>query len=280
MRFRVYNQDKFLTFEEVGNIFGCSPGNHGPATEPDSDLVYPSVAFWNRISGLPTYAPNKAKGSSILHPCMRIAHKILTSTIFCRSDSGTVLNQELYFLHGMVGHHHNDISMNGGAFIAQKLERVANSDDSEICCGGLITHLITASSLQVTIEEGEDVVEGLDRLNIEAFQRFHFIRPLPDGRYSWLVGPRHLPYTTLPDHQRTHVDHNTNWLFPVPPEEEQAGDQHQAPPQNIDERLDALTLRVDQNTQNIQGVQHTLNQLQQNLYGFFQHQGYNPYFGP
>ena len=120
---------------------------------------------------------------------------------------------------------------------------------------------------------------GLDRLNFEAFRRFLFIRPRPDGRYSWLVGIRHLPYTTLPNHQLTHVNHNTNWSFPVPAEEEQAEDQNQAPPQNVDERLDALSLRVDQNTQAIQGVQTTLNNLQQSLFGYFQHQGYNPHHG-
>ena len=108
---------------------------------------------------------------------MRIAHKILTSTIFCRSDSGIVLNQELYFLHGLVNNRHNYVSMNGGAFIAHKLERVANSDNGEICCGGLITHMITQFSPQVAIEEEEAIVPGLDRLNIEAFRRFLFIRP-------------------------------------------------------------------------------------------------------
>ena len=154
MKFRVYDQPKFLTFEEVGNIFGCSLGNRGPAMEHNTDLVYPSVAFWNRISSLPTYTPPGAKGSSIRHPYMRIAHKILTSTIFGRSDSGTVLNQELFFLHGMVNNHHNDVSMNGGAFIAYKLLKTANTDIGEICCGGLITHMITASSLQIAIPGG------------------------------------------------------------------------------------------------------------------------------
>ena len=139
--------------------------------------------------------------------------------------------------------------------------------------------MITQSSLQVAIEEEEAIVPGLDRLNIEAFRRFLFIRPRPDGRYSWLVGTQHRPYTTLPNHQLTHVDHNTNWLFPVPAEAEQPEDQDEAPPQNIDERLDALSLRVDQNTQAIQGVQNTLTNLQQNLFGYFQHQGYNPHFG-
>ena len=67
----------------------------------------------------------------------------------------------------------------------------------------------------------------IDRLNIDAFTRFLFIRARPDGRYSWLVDPQHLPYTTLPDHQRTQVDHNTNWLFPVPAEEEAEEYHHQ-----------------------------------------------------
>jgi len=163
----------------------------------------------------------------------------------------------------MVDHHHNDVSMNDGAFIAHKLLKITDSENGEICCGDLITYIITASSLQIAIPDGEDLVEGLDCLNIEAFTRFHFIRTRPDGRYSWLAGPQHLPYTTLPDHQRIQLDHNTNWLFPVTAEEEQEEHQHQhqAPPQKIDELLDALTMRVDQNIENIQGVQHTLNQL-------------------
>ena len=112
----------------------------------------------------------------------------------------------------------------------------------------------------------EELVEGLNCLNIDAFTRMCFIRARVDGRYSWLIGPQHLEYCVLPDHQRTQVDHQTNWLVPIPEEEEQEENQPHAQPNATQDVM--------------QGIQHTLNNLKLNLYGFLQDQGYNPYHRP
>jgi hypothetical protein len=279
MRFQVFNEPKILDFDHVGDIFGIEPGYDGEPFTYNSSPIYPANAFWHRISDTQAdYDSQRSKGSSILHPCLRIAHRILSSTIFCRSDSGTVLSQELFLLHGMVEYLEH-VSLDGGALIAQKLLKVAESTVGDICCGGLITWLITESRLQVVIPEEEVPVEGLDRLNIEAFTRFHFLRKV-GRRYSWLVGPHHTHHSYLPDRVRTRVNVHTDWLFPPPQEEgqEQAqeGGQHHHPhaqPRGLEERLDDLTHQVSQNTT-------TLANLERNLYGYFRHQGYEPQEGP
>ena len=130
MRFQVFNEPKVLDFDHIGDIFGIAPGYEGEPYTYNSSPLYPAAAFWRRISDTEAeYDSQRSKGSSILHPCLRIAHRILSNTVLCRSGSGTVLSEELFILHGMVEYLEH-VSLDGGALIAQKLLKASESTPS------------------------------------------------------------------------------------------------------------------------------------------------------
>ncbi|KAI3736400.1 hypothetical protein L6452_15939 [Arctium lappa] len=241
MKFRALNASHFISFDDVSEIFGCLPGNEGIVIDPKSGFgsLFSNERFWSQISDQSVYSARLAKGSSILHPCLRLAHRVLSSTLFCRVDSGTVSHHELFFLWSMVNNYPR-ISFDGGSWIAHKLAKLSESTSGEICCGGLITLILTNSPLSIDIPNSISSLEGITSLSIAALQRMQMIRHVRGQGYSCLVGPDHTHHTYLPCPTRTQVTSDTDWHFPMPQSE---ADDQESP--SLQSQIDTLSARLE-----------------------------------
>ncbi|CAI9262718.1 unnamed protein product [Lactuca saligna] len=53
--------------------------------------------FWTEITGGIFSCAGRNKSTSIVHPCLRIAHRILVCTVFARKEAGQVTKMEIFF---------------------------------------------------------------------------------------------------------------------------------------------------------------------------------------
>ncbi|CAI9265702.1 unnamed protein product [Lactuca saligna] len=128
--------------------------------------------FWQQITNEPQYSSSSSKASSIIHPCLRLAHRVLTCTIFARSEVGQISKAELFFLWCMTRE-------NGDIFI-----------------GGLITLIASRPPLQLHLSTLPfEKASGPSSLDGHALRRMQLIRDSVDGP-MWIQDNQ--PYLILP----------------------------------------------------------------------------------
>ncbi|CAI9275979.1 unnamed protein product [Lactuca saligna] len=147
----------------------------------------PNVEFWAQITSLPNFNPSRQKDPYIIHPCWRITHWILSTSIFGRHDPGQINILELYFLYFMSN---RSWSCPGFAtFFLDKCDCIRMKTTSDICIGGLITLIGLGVGLQFPESEYVPVDDPpFYLIDYIALTQMDLLIPHPNRRNhsSWL----------------------------------------------------------------------------------------------
>ncbi|CAI9270798.1 unnamed protein product [Lactuca saligna] len=103
--------------------------------------------FWQQITNEPQYSPASSKASSIIHSCLRLAHRVLTCTIFARSTVGKISKAKLFFLWCMT--RENGPQLDFASFFFTKCYNLTTMDKGDIFIGGLITLIASRPPVQL-----------------------------------------------------------------------------------------------------------------------------------
>lgn len=187
-----------LSFERLNEHMGTpARGNH---CHIHSCAVegYNENEFWQRISGLDDFRP---KSAHIIHPCLRLAHRILCCTIFARTECSQITKLELFFLWCMTSRDADFIPDFASHFLHKCIStRDTRTAPGDICFGGLFTVMLSAPEISQSLTSPPwTIAVGPTRLDLAALGRMSMISPRPPGRFIWYHSIPREPYLYLPD---------------------------------------------------------------------------------
>ncbi|KAL4582345.1 hypothetical protein LXL04_006892 [Taraxacum kok-saghyz] len=168
--------------------------------------------IWEEISGGESLTKGRDKVSNIIHPCIRIAHRILSCTIFARKEPGQINTAELFFIWCMT--RKRGPKPDFASFFYHKCHATRSHAKGDICFGGLIT--VLASGLGIPLSPPFSPIETSVSLDLDALIRMRQIRSKPPAPIVWLHSPDSTPYLTFPNPRVArfdHLDRNT-WRIP------------------------------------------------------------------
>ncbi|CAI9288965.1 unnamed protein product [Lactuca saligna] len=183
--------------------------------------------FWQQITNEPQYSSSSSKASSIIHPCLRLAHRVLTCTIFARSEVGQISKAELFFLWCMT--RENGPRPDFASFFFTKCYNLTTMDKGDIFIGGLITLIASRPPLQLHLSTLPfEKASGPSSLDGNALRRMQLIRDSVVGP-MWILDNQ--PYLILP-HEYIESFEPTDpdqWIIPsdYPPPVDDEDDQFQ-----------------------------------------------------
>ncbi|KAL4565065.1 hypothetical protein LXL04_029147 [Taraxacum kok-saghyz] len=238
LQFRVMNQTYEINEDEICGIIDAPTDNaFGPN---DSVPDYNPLAFWIQITGQTNYDASRARASHIIHPVLRIAHRIVASIIYPRDERSTVNSGELKLLYCMT--HPSDRRPHFGAWLSHKLAIIGGQSSGTIMCGGVITMLMYSIGAFPANHDDLERLPGRPRLDIEAYIACRLFRKNSDG-IAWLIGADHTPQLLINNENKYILDiaepiTDTDWLLtdvihPAPTDESEDED-YAPPPQNTD----------------------------------------------
>ncbi|CAI9297302.1 unnamed protein product [Lactuca saligna] len=150
--------------------------------------------FWQQIINEPQYSSSSSKASSIIHPCLRLAHRVLTCTIFSRSEVGQISKAELFFLWCMT--RENGPRPDFASFFFTKCYNLTTMDKGDIFIGGLITLIASRPPLQLHLSTLPfKKASGSSSLDGNALRRMQLILDSVVGP-MWILDNQ--PYLILP----------------------------------------------------------------------------------
>ncbi|CAI9259207.1 unnamed protein product [Lactuca saligna] len=150
--------------------------------------------FWHQITDEPQYSSYSSKASSIIHPCLHLAHRVLTCTIFFRSEVGQISKAELFFLWCMT--RENGPRPDFASFFFTKCYNLMTMDKGDIFIRGLITLIASRTLLQLHLSTLPfEKAFGPSSLNGHTLRRMQIIRDLVNGPI-WNLDNQ--PYLILP----------------------------------------------------------------------------------
>lgn len=189
LRFCVQGKAHELTYSQLNGFMGTpTEGTFPEGVDYPSEINF--LTMWTQISGITSFATGKDKVLSIIHPCFRIAHRILSCTIFARKEAGQILVVELFFLWCMT--RHDGPKPDFASFFYHKCITTRSKPSGEICFGGLIT--IITSELGVSLSDFHDPVADSIFLDLSALTRMRQICPRSFTQFVWLHSP--IPFLT------------------------------------------------------------------------------------
>ncbi|CAI9270866.1 unnamed protein product [Lactuca saligna] len=183
--------------------------------------------FWQQITNEPQYSSSSLKASSIIHPCLCLAHRVLTCTIFARSEVGQISKAELFFLWCMT--RENGPRPDFASFFFTKCYNLTTMDKGDIFIGGLITLIASRPPLQLHLSTLPfEKASGPSSLDGNALRRMQLIRDSVVGP-MWILDNQ--PYLILP-HEYIGSFEPTDpdqWIIPsdYPPPVDDEDDQFQ-----------------------------------------------------
>ncbi|CAI9296799.1 unnamed protein product [Lactuca saligna] len=174
----------------------------------------PKVEFWTQITSLLNFNPSRKKDPYIIHPCWRISHRILSTSIFGCHEPGQINTVELYFLYCMTSRRWSCPGF--ATFFLDKCDIIHMKTTSDICIGGLITLIGLGVGLQFPESKYVPVDDPpLYLLDCLAHTRMELLVPINNRQYSWLNHVKQPVYTlhNISISAFTTSDHET-WFFP------------------------------------------------------------------
>ena len=148
-------------------------------------------AFWGELSGSVRYSTSSSTCTHIRNPCIRVAQRILASSLFARDDSVNVPRLfELYFPSCML----DGDQLDPGSFLARQMHSTAVSTKSRIVIGGILTTIARFLGIEPNLEDGVSGFEWLDQV---AFEIINFCK-VEAGRLCWIyLGNQLLPLANV-----------------------------------------------------------------------------------
>ncbi|KAL4591667.1 hypothetical protein LXL04_004637 [Taraxacum kok-saghyz] len=182
MQFRMVSRDYHMSYDQLCAIISApTDDTFGPT---DNLTGYNPAIFWCQITRLREYVPKFSKSSSIIHPVLRVAHRILASIMFPRHETSTVNSAELQLLWCMT--HAFDIKPNFGAYLTRRLSTTSPTSKGNICVGGLVT--LIGSAVGVTFENHDYIPSTY--LTFESFESMELFKTKRDG-HLWILHHTH-----------------------------------------------------------------------------------------
>ena len=89
----MFNKKIRESYENICEFMGVSDEGH--------EIVrrgFNAAQFWEEISGEPRYIPSRSKASNIMSPILKVAHRILSYTIFGNIKNSGNVSLELLFV--------------------------------------------------------------------------------------------------------------------------------------------------------------------------------------
>ncbi|CAI9298917.1 unnamed protein product [Lactuca saligna] len=174
---------RYIDFATINDILGLPSTN----TSTIFDVLpaeFNHETFWMEITGCIFSCVGRDKETSIIHPCIRIAHRILVCMVFARKEVGRVTKNKIFFLSCMTRGVNPPIS-DFASFFFHKSALMRAKASGDICIGGFVTLL----------------ARSLDNKNIldeRPLTNMHHIRRRSRNSFTWYC-PQGVGYLVLPD---------------------------------------------------------------------------------
>ncbi|KAL4570160.1 hypothetical protein LXL04_025811 [Taraxacum kok-saghyz] len=98
VKFRLQGRLYCLSYEDLNGFMGCPTTGLVSHGQEDPAHGIEAVRLWETLTGNQGFYPNRNKAADILSPHFRVAHRILSSSIFSRLEPGSIFSSELFFL--------------------------------------------------------------------------------------------------------------------------------------------------------------------------------------
>lgn len=145
---------------------------------------YDATSFWESITNggltpVPVYGLRHAKASFIRNPAIRYVEKILSQTLFARSEGGAINTDELYCLWCF----QKKVKFDCGAMLMLTIEKLQIRPCAQLRIGGMIALLAQHLGIRIPNPlEGRDMdVERLKKTLIITTKKGVFYYKLHDG---------------------------------------------------------------------------------------------------
>ncbi|KAL4581118.1 hypothetical protein LXL04_017327 [Taraxacum kok-saghyz] len=181
--FRLQGRPFCLNYADLNEFMGCPTTGLVSHGQEDPAHVIEAVRLWETLIGNQGFYPNRSKAADILSPHFRVAHRILSSSIFGRIEPGSIFNSELFILWCMT--QQDDPRPCFVSYFLEKCSSINKQHSGDIYIGGLITALGLRLGLQF-YNPPYPPVPGPHLLNLSALKRMGAIRDFGDGTYVWI----------------------------------------------------------------------------------------------
>ena len=184
IEFYMYNTYHRLSMEALCSIVHKSSRNNIVAQNQLFPRAFSAATFWLQISNETQFTAGKAKASRIVHPVLKMAHRILACVLFPRESPGTVSTYELQLLWLMTQEGYDKPHF--GLWITRNLLSAQKGSTNEIHYGGLISLILNKANIQIPATETK--LLGDTTLSISVLMNMQLITPTPDeSGYIWLL---------------------------------------------------------------------------------------------
>ncbi|CAI9265571.1 unnamed protein product [Lactuca saligna] len=143
--FRLMNQDYEISLDQINAIVGAPTENTFGPTDPIQG--YYDMTWWTQLTQLHPYVSSADKASSLIHPMIKVAHRIIASLVAPREERSTISALELKILYAMT-HPENNLIPHYGRFLCHKLIRLSASRSGKIVCGGIVSMLAKSTHIR------------------------------------------------------------------------------------------------------------------------------------
>ncbi|CAI9296603.1 unnamed protein product [Lactuca saligna] len=211
--FRLMNQDYEISLDQINAIVGAPTENTFGPTDPIQG--YYDMTWWTQLTQLHPYVSSAAKASSLIHPVIKVAHRIIASLVAPREERSTISALELKILYAMT-HPENNLIPHYGRFLCHKLIRLSASRSGKIVCGGIVSMLAKSAHIRAPYPGPHQPLPGEPYLTTAILESMRLFRSAGDGTHHWTVGQNHDPKLLITPENKGILDfrnpiHMTDW---------------------------------------------------------------------
>ncbi|KAI5439610.1 hypothetical protein KIW84_025118 [Lathyrus oleraceus] len=172
--FRMFNRSYDISQNQRAELFSFPYGDEYAFQHPlEREWESNALDFWQQLTDKTTTDWEGLKATTIHNPTIRYLHRILTSAIFDRENTGNT----------------------GGL----------------ICVGGLIISIALALNLSTELATLEPLETPF--VELDYFRSMRLIKNKPDGKYFLMISNREVRGVTLPCAACIDVRMSANWTF-------------------------------------------------------------------
>ncbi|XP_021769889.1 uncharacterized protein LOC110734151 [Chenopodium quinoa] len=191
--FNLNNRNYVMSYDDLRMAFGWDAP---PLVNRWGDYsTYSSRTFWRAITGCEV-DPHGDHSFKITHPCLRLVHRFISSTILCQGEATKVPKVTLSYLWAMtpegVG------TPNWVEIFVDSCVKVKSNSSGHISMGGMVSLL----ACYLNVPPPEDLVpvdSTYLTYNIMTLVKIGLLSRSPvAGSYFWRYGPQGLNYLRLP----------------------------------------------------------------------------------
>ncbi|KAI3690178.1 hypothetical protein L2E82_48153 [Cichorium intybus] len=176
LSFRLANRSLSIHVDQIAELVGQdTAGTFDPyafrARRADNDVLRRG---WSAITSNQVYHPSSAKASSIIHPVLKVAHRILASVVFPREELSTVTAMELKILLAMISS--TPQRPHFGHCVVNRLQRLARVNAGQFFGGGLLTLIVESPFIGLEFSPDEPILPGGHFLTTSVLETMHLFR--------------------------------------------------------------------------------------------------------